>query len=95
MCQVSCRPDFACPIYGGLMPDSQYIKGHDYPPMFFGGLDEKNKIYQALLKAGVPVARCDAIHNSGVRPVDQRYDGSTRCAQWLKAQGCLKSSPAR
>jgi hypothetical protein len=61
------------------------------PPLFFGGLDEKNDIYQALKKAGVPVATCAALHNSGVRPVEEWFNWSPRCVAWLKEQGFIKA----
>jgi acetyl esterase/lipase len=104
--KVSCRPDFAIPVYSG------YLKGElagkmsvpkDTPPVFLvhGGADlisdpeHSVSMYLALKRAGVSAELhiyADTAHDFGVRPSDRPYGGWTKsCADWMRQQGFLKA----
>jgi acetyl esterase/lipase len=96
--QVSCRPDFAIPIYSG------YLKAKvpaGTPPVFLvhGDADivssprDSVLLYLALQRAKVPAelhVYAGAAHGFGVRAGDQPYSTWTEsCARWLGRQGFL------
>jgi acetyl esterase/lipase len=108
--QVSCRPNFAIPVYPGYLKEL-LAKGMKVPaqtpPVFLahGSADlistpeHSVLMYLALKRAGVSAelhVYADTAHDFGVRHSDRPYATWTRaCAHWMRDQGFLKASPKR
>lgn len=105
--KVSCRPDFAIPVYSGYLKEL-LEKGMKVPaktpPVFLAhGNDDlistpehSALTYLALKRAGVSAELhiyASTSHDFGVRPSDRPYGAWTKTsAHWMRDQGFLKAS---
>ncbi len=108
--KVSCRPNFAIPVYSGYLKEL-LEKGMKVPattpPVFLvhGSEDlistpeHSALMYLALKRAGVSAELhiyASTAHDFGVRPGDRPFATWTQsCGRWMRDQGFLKALNAR
>jgi acetyl esterase/lipase len=102
--KVSCRPDFAIPIYpGGNVKDGQLTPeckpGANAPPTFMAistsdRIDNVLAYYKALAEAKVPAEAhfyATGKHGFGIKPSGEPHsDWPVRCLEWMRGQKLLE-----
>jgi acetyl esterase/lipase len=105
--KMSCRPDFAIPVYSGYLKEL-LEKGMKVPaktpPIFLvhgnedliSSPEHSALMYLALKRAGVSAELhiyARTAHDFGVRQSDRPYAAwMPACVHWMRDQGCLKAS---
>jgi acetyl esterase/lipase len=105
--KVSCRPDFAIPVYSGylkeLLEKGMKVPAKTPPVFLVHGSEDlistpehSALMYLALKRAGVSAELhiyARTAHDFGVRKSDRPYGAWTKsCEHWMRDQGFLKAS---